>query len=69
MHMPRPLFELTRFVFVLQYKFINAFNSDINDKGGLQSFSLAIFCFLERFVEAPNNNDVLIYIRLFTLTQ
>ena len=30
--MPHPLFELRRFVFVLQYKFIKAFNSDMNDK-------------------------------------
>ena len=49
MHMPRPLFELRRFVFVIQYKFIKAFNFDINDKGGLQSVSIALFCFLERF--------------------
>ena len=49
MHMPRPLFELRRLVFVLQYKFIKAFTSDINDKGGLQSVSIALFCFLKRF--------------------
>ena len=49
MHMPRPLFELKRFVFVFQYKFIKAFNSDMNDKGGLKSISIALFCFLERF--------------------
>ena len=49
MHMPRPLFELRHFVFVLQYKLIKAFNSDINKKGGLQSISIALFCFLERF--------------------
>ena len=49
MHMPCPLFELRGFVFVLQYKFIKALNSDINDKGGLQSVSIALFCFLERF--------------------
>ena len=47
MHMPRPLFELRRFVFALQYKFIKAFNSDINDKRGLQSVSIALFCFVE----------------------
>ena len=49
MHMPRPLFELRRFVFAQQYKFIKAFNSDMNDKRGLQSVSIALFCFLERF--------------------
>ena len=49
MHMPRPLFELRRFVFVLQYKLIKAFNSDMNKIGGLQSISVALFCFLERF--------------------
>ena len=48
MYMPRPLFELTRFVFALQYKVIKAFNSDMNDKRGLQSVSIA---------EAPNNNN------------
>ena len=49
MHVPRPLFELRRFVFVLQYKFIKAFNSDMNEKRILQSISIALFCFLERF--------------------
>ena len=57
MHMPRPLFELTRFVFALQYKVIKAFNSDMNDKRGLQSVSIALFCFLKDFAEAPNNNN------------
>ena len=72
--MPRPLFELRHFVFVLQYKFILAFNSDMNDKWGLQSISIALFCFLERFVEAQNNNEHLyivqlpIYTRLLTIT-
>ena len=57
MHMPRPLFELRRFIFALQYKFIKTFNSDMNDKRGLQSVSIALFCFLERFcAEVPNNN-------------
>ena len=28
---------------------MNAFNSDMNDKRGLQSVSIALFCFLERF--------------------
>ena len=49
MHMPCPLFELRRFVFVLQYKFIKVFNSDMYDKRRLQSISIALFCFLERF--------------------
>ena len=58
MHMPRPLFELRHFVFVLQHKFIKAFNSDMNDRRGLQSISIALFCFLEDIAEAPNNNNI-----------
>ena len=59
MHMPCPVFELRHFIFVPQYKCIEAFNSDMNDKGGLQSISIALFCFLENFfVEVPNNNDI-----------
>ena len=32
MHVLGPLFELRRLVSVLHYKFIKAFNSDMNDK-------------------------------------
>ena len=52
MHMPRPLFELRWFVFALQYKFIKAFNSDMNDKRGLQSVSIALFVFSKDFAES-----------------
>ena len=47
--MPHPLFELRRFIFILQHKFIKAFNSDLSNKGGLHCISIALFCFLERF--------------------
>ena len=32
MHVPRPLLELRRFIFVLQYNFKKVFNSDMNNK-------------------------------------
>ena len=49
MHVPRPHFQLRHFVFVLQYNFKKAFNSNMNDiNRGLQGISLALVCILER---------------------
>ena len=50
MHVPRPLFELRHFVFVLSISY-NAFNSDMNDKRGVQTISIALFVFLKDFAE------------------
>ena len=57
MHVPCPIFELRCFIFVFQYNFKRAFNSDMND---LQSISLVLLCFLKDLacVEAPNDNDI-----------
>ena len=63
MHVPRPLFELRNFVFVLQYNFKKAFNSDINNKWKL---TVLLIVNLKDFAEAPNNNDT--YISLLTIT-
>ena len=69
MHMPCPLFELRCFIFVLQYKFMKAFNSDMNDKRGLQSISKASFCFLERFCGGCAGADLHPLVNNNTLTQ
>ena len=74
MHVPRPLFDVTRFVFVLHYNFKRPLTLTLAINRGLQSSNIVLIFFLKDFAEAPNNNNGLyivqlpIYIRLLTIT-
>ena len=47
MHVPRPLFDVRRFVFVLQYNFKRHLTLTLTINGGLQSSNIVLICFLE----------------------
>ena len=61
MHVSHPLYELRRFVFVLQFK--KAFNSDMNDKQRLIEHWYSLIVFLKDFAEAPTNITVCTFCR------
>ena len=70
MHVPCPLFDLKRSVFVLQYRFLKASTQPWMINKHLQNTKFL----LKYFVEVLNNNYVcavqrLIYIRLLTITR
>ena len=48
MHVPRPLFDVRRFVFVLQYNFKRPLTLTLTINRGLQSGNIVLICFLER---------------------
>ena len=56
MHVPRPLFDVSHFIFVLQYNFKRPSTLTLMINRGLQSGNIVLICFLEDFAEAPNNN-------------
>ena len=61
MHVPHPLFDVRRFVFVLQYNFKRPLTLTlIMINRGLQSGNIVLICFLERLCGGAkiNNNDV-----------
>ena len=68
MHVPHPLFELRRFIFVLQYKFVKVFNSDMNGKRGLQSVSIALSRLMGRVARPSKVGRVATTSELFTCT-
>ena len=48
MHVPCPLFDVRRFVFVLQYNFKRPLTLTLMINRGLQSGNIVLICFLER---------------------
>ena len=48
MHVPRSLFDVRRFVFVLQYNFKRPLTLTLTINRGLQSGNIVLICFLER---------------------
>ena len=48
MHVPRPLFDVRRFVFVLHYNFKRPLTLTLTIKRGLHSGNIVLICFLER---------------------
>ena len=48
MHVPRPLFDVRHFVFVLQYNFKRPLTQTLTINRGLQSVNIVLICFLER---------------------
>ena len=51
MHVPRPLFDVRCFVFVLQCNFKRPLTLTLTINGGLQSGNTVLICFLERLRE------------------
>ena len=47
MHVPRPLFDVRRFVFVRKYNFKRPLTLTLTINRGLQSGNIVLICFLE----------------------